>query len=74
MSSCQLFVTVLMKFPPPQKVLQRFFRGAQALVLVQLTHTEYGSTVKNLTLTFWPNFFPGFHTYVGTPKNKNKLG
>ena len=35
MSSCQLIVTVSMKFPP--KVMQRFFRGAQDHVLVQLT-------------------------------------
>ena len=26
----------------------------------------YGSTAKNLTLTFWPNFFYGFHTCIGT--------
>ena len=36
-SSCQLIVTILMKFPPtPQKLCNDFFRGAQDLVLVQI--------------------------------------
>ena len=38
MSSCQLIVTVLMKFPPPPKSYANiFFRGAQDLYLVQQT-------------------------------------
>ena len=38
MSSCHLIVTVLMKFPlPPKSYAKIFFRGAQDLVLVQLT-------------------------------------
>ena len=37
MSSCQLFVTILMKFPlPPKSYVTIFFRGAQDLLLVQL--------------------------------------
>ena len=37
-SSCQLIVTILMKFPPPpQKLCNDFFRGAQDHVLFQLT-------------------------------------
>ena len=28
----------------------------------------YGSTVKNLELTFGPKFFPDFPTCIGTPK------
>ena len=38
MPICQLIVTILMKFqPPPQKLCNNFFRGAQELVLVQQT-------------------------------------
>merc|ERR1711902_185073 len=33
-----------------------------------LLHGVYGSTVKNLTLTFGSKIFPDFPTCIGTPK------
>ena len=62
MSSCQLIVTILMKFPPPPKVMQRFFRGAQDLVLVQLTLIMQKMIKKTLMGDF-----------LGPPPQKKKM-
>ena len=52
-----------------------FQRRSGALIEVRivlgvhtLSHSMYGSTLKNLTLTFCPNFFPDTPTCIVTPK------